>query len=322
MNIVLSELKVTEGQSVTKRIAGLIGEEIEAMETYALKAEPNAQGVYAPITITPVSFDYLGGIAVKGDGVSQYVFNDNSLLVGKALICNGPTPKNTEGTIVITPLYNVIDSAKVLAAVQDGVDPTKWTLTLEDKNYLYSSIYGTPVTGKLSVIGRSFVLSAGSRLAQIIIDQVLKEGDVLAEMTSDEYNARVAEEIQRKIDYFFGTGFATASYNTNAQRYQIIMDTVGAVNLNISATSTEDLSYFGFAAPTYNVGSDDLEFPRAVFMTGGLIDMEGYAADITGPDTMDVIIPELLEAAEEDFVGQSILVGNAGTINYEVIIYK
>ena len=322
MNIVLSELKVTEGQSVTKRIAGLIGEEIEAMETYALKAEPNAQGVYAPITITPVSFDYLGGIAVKGDGVSQYVFNDNSLLVGKALICNGPTPKNTEGTIEITPLYNVIDSAKVLAAAQDGEDLSKWTLTLEDKNYLYSSIYGSPVTGKLAVVGRSFVLSAGNRLAQIIIDQVLQEGDVLANMTSDEYNARVAEEIQRKIEYFFGTGFATASYNTTEQRYQIVMNTAGATYLNISAISAEDLSYFGFVSPTYNVGSEDLEHPRVVFMTGGLIDMEGYAADITGPDTIDVTIDEALDASEEDFVGQSILLGNAGTVNYEVIIYK
>jgi len=322
MNIVLSELKVTESQSVTKRLAGLIGEEIEAMETYSLKAEPSDLGVYTPITITPVSFDYLGGIAVKGDGVSQYVFNDSNLIIAKTLICNGPTPKNTEGTIEITPLYKVIDTAKVLTAVQDSVDLTLWTLTVEDKNYLYSSIYGTPVTGKLNVVGRSFVLSAGSRLAQIVIDQVLQEGDVLADMTSDEYNARVAEEIQRKIEYFFGTGFATASYNTTEQRYQIVMDTAGAVHLNISSTSTEDLSYFGLVSPTYNVGSDDLTYPRVAFMTGGLVDMEGYTADITGPDTINVIIPEALEAAEDDFVGQSILLGERGTINYEVIIYK
>ena len=322
MNILLTELQVIENKSITKRVSGILGETIEAIETYNLKAEPNSQGVYDPITITPVSFDYYGGLVIKGDGVSDYVFNESNMITGKTLVISGPTPKNAEGTIEITPKYNVIDYAKVLTAVRDETDLTKWVLTLEGKNYLYSSVVGTPITGKLNVIGRSFILSADGRLAKIIIDQLLKDGDILAEMTSDQYNERVAEEIQRKIEYFFGTEFATCTYNTNTKCYQIIMKQVGATNVSITGTATEDLSYFGLVNPVYRIGSDDLLLPKVVVLTGDLADMDGYAADITGPNTIAVTIPVELEPAEDELVGNTIMLGNCGTINYQVVVYK
>lgn len=327
MNIVIDELQVMENRAITKRIAGIIGEDISAMETYSLTAEPDSEGAYASISIKPVSFDYYGGVIIKGDGVSEYIFNETSMAIGKTIIYNGPTPKNESGEIGISPLYKIIDTAVVSAAAKASTQPEAeeyelWDITLTGKNYLYSAVYGTPITGKLAVVGRSFILSTGRRLAKIYIDQVLQEGDVLADMTSDEYNARVAQEIQRKLDYFFGTGYATASYNTAEQRHEIIMATAGSVNMTIGADTTEDLAYFGFVSPTYVTGSEPLSFPRLVMMTGDLTDMNGYVAEITAPSIITAQIPKDLAAEAGDFVGKSVLVANAEALQYEIIIYK
>lgn len=322
MNILLSELQVIENSTITKRVPGILGETIEAMETYSLKAEPNSQGAYAPITIMPVSFNFYGGVVIKGDGVSDYAFNDSSMVTGKTLVINGPTPKNEEGTIVITPKYNVVDFAKVLTAVNSEIDPTKWVLTLEDKNYLYSSVIGTPITGKLNVVGRSFIISTSGRIARITIDVVLQDGDVPGDMTSDQYNQRVAEEIQRKIEYFFGTGYANSTYNTTTKCYQIIMAQAGANEISITGTVTEDLSYFGFVSPTYNIGSENLPFPRITPLTGDLVNMDGYAAEIVGPSTIEATIPVELAPLPEELEGTTIMLANCGTINYQVVVFK
>ena len=320
MNIQLGELQVIEDRAITKRLSGIIGEDVGAAESYTLTAVPNENGVYSPITITPVSFDYYGGVVIKGSGVSEYLVNDANMFVGKSLVLSGPMPKNVSGTVFIQPLYAAEDYATVTDAVQ-GEGGT-WELTLGNKTYLYSSIYGTPVTGKLNVIGRSFSLDLGGRLAQIIIDQIYKDGDDPAEMTSNQYNTRVAEEMQRKIDFFFGPGYATATYNTAAQRYEISMAVAGPIELKVVTVTREDLSYFGFVAPTYNVGSEELNNPGLVFLTGSLADMDPVDAIIAPPNKIVVTFATEPLPVKEELVGQKVMLVSSRPISYDVMIYR
>lgn len=323
MNIHLSELQVIENRAITKRIAGILGEEINNIETYALTASPDGNGDYMERSITPVSFDYFNGIVIKSDGISECDVNDSSMLIGKSFVLNGPYPMGETGTITIKPMYKIIDRGTVSAATEVGEGGTGvFDLTITGKNYLYSSVVGTPVTGKLNVIGRSFILTAAGRMAQIIIDVVLQEGDVLSTMTSDEYNARVAEEIQRKINFFFGEAFAACSYDTITKCYKIVLLTAGATAMAVTASSMEDLSYFGMVAPTISLGSEALAHPRVVMMTGGLIGMDGYPCEITAPDTIRVTVPVEETPAAEDFVDQLMILGNAEAISYEMVIYQ
>ena len=319
ISINIGELQVVEDRTVTKRISGILGEKIETVESYVLTSTPKLHGNHLPLVITPVSMDYYNGIAVKSDGISEYVYNDSSTFA-KSMVINGPMLKSGSGTIEINPMYTIEDTAEVESAEQvDG----NWVLKLKGKNYLYSRLTGTPVTGKLTVLGRSFYLTLGDRIAKITIDQVLKVNDNSVEMTSDEYNQRVAEEIQRKIDYFYGSDYATAKYDTEIHSYVIQMTKAGANEIKISeASSTEDLSYFGFVAPKVVKGSEPWLNTRIVFMTGKMANIYGYTANIISPEKVSIDSALLTLDSADDIVGEKVLVVSARPINYYIVVFK
>lgn len=315
MNIQLTELQVIDGQSITKRLSGILGDTITAAETYAYTAEFDGTD-YSKLTLMPVSFKWLGGIIVKTDGVSSFSIYGEPMFFGQSYIRKGPIPV-TDAGIIITPMFKIIDTAKVLTAVaSDGTI----TLTLDGKNYLYSTVTGTPITGKLNVVGRSIILSSGGRIAQLVIDVVLKEGDVLGEMTSDQYNTRVAEELQRKIDYFFGTTHATCVYDTTTSCYKITLLEAGATPISITADSLGDLSYFGFVSPTYLLGSEPLAYPMISVMTGEAASTYALPATITGPATITIGHRKDMEIS--DFVNAWISIGDCVPINYDIVLYQ
>jgi hypothetical protein len=323
MDINISDVQVTENRAVTTRMAALLGTTIDALETYNMTAEPDESGAYGPIEINTVSFKYINGMIIKSNGVSEYIIPNTegatiAHIIGKSLLLDRPLADVALRNISIQPMYNILDYAVVEDAVYED---DKWTLTIKDRNYVYSSITGTPITGKLEMLGRRLILSSEGRIAELVIDTVLREGDDIETMTSDEYHTRVAEELQSKLNYFFGDGYCNAGYDTDTSCYVFSLKEAGEIAMGITSSRAEDLSYFGMRCPTVKLGSEDMENPTIRFLAGNM------AAE--GDISVTLAYPNKMETTDDagtwdpaDIIGATFMLCETGDISYEVILYK
>lgn len=333
MNIQISDVQVTDNKAITKRMSALIGADIRAMETYNMTATPKADGGYEPIDIKTVSFDHINGVVIKSNGISEYLFMpDNgasrNTIKGSSFLIDRLVSDGQMREININPLYSVVDYAVVENAVYNATT-RQWTLTIKERNYVYSSITGTPITGKLEMINRRLVLSSEGRIAELVIDEVLQPGDKIDIMTSDEYHIRVAEELQRKLNFFFGENYCNVIYDISISSYVFSLKKPGANQMAITSSRSEDLSYFGMRCPSIKLGSPDMNYPSIRFMAGPMAEYGDIDVVLSYPNKMIVAFPsptpgvrESPDSLDIDAIDETIMLCQKGEIKYEVILYQ
>lgn len=229
-------------------------------------------------------------------------------------------------------LYTTNGTDPVVGVEEVIADPEIDYISIEvlDRNYMYSSITGTPVTGLLNMIGRKFVLTAEKRIAEVIIERIFEPEDNPSTIESDAYHARVAQEITRKLSYFFGEGYCVAEYNTDTKCYRIRMMKAGNIAMSISSTTMEDLSYFGLVSQTYVAGSDAIESPVIRSLSGTAAQYENIPVTIEHPNIIKIsgtVVDSLdndidAEALAASLENNTLLLGEKSFITYDIVVYQ
>ena len=265
MNLLIgnSNLVVEDNGVVTQEFPLSVGEEISLKESYTIKLPEGGT--------TDISFN--------GPTIGKGVFINSNCLLNVTSGTTNVSGENLYLNRIYIPNMNITSLGKIQfdGEVNSQTNGTGTvTIVVKDKNFLHSTLTGTPVIEPFNVDGLEFLIKIEN---YAILSMELEAQDGADITTGDG----IASSLTDQINAFVGIDLVDITYSVD-HKFIIKCELTGPIGIEMLAEGNDNRLYLGMSSPILELGTETFVGNTVVIVSGDEVGEGGVITAMTNTD--------------------------------------